>query len=242
MRKVKGAVLLLSVCALLVALGLSSPARATYLEQFNTLPDGWTVNDIDNTGSLYAIPPTWSNTGGNPGGMISGLAGATGRRLNSIFIWSFNTITTGFWGDLTGMALTTDFKIDGTVTGAKDVLAWFFIQDGFNLTDNLYYSKMTWNPNDDTAWTTHTVALTADNFFGSPPENFADTLKNYQFIGIYFGTQMPSDYSEYGVSSAAGATLSIDNFGVQPVPLPPAVLLLGSGLLGLASLRRLRHS
>jgi hypothetical protein len=49
---------------MLVALTLVTSARAIYIEQFNTLPDGWTVNNIDNTGATWAVIPTWSANGG----------------------------------------------------------------------------------------------------------------------------------------------------------------------------------
>ena len=46
------------------------------IETFNSGTDGWGMSLIDSTGYSWSLTPTYSSTGGNPGGYISGSVGA----------------------------------------------------------------------------------------------------------------------------------------------------------------------
>jgi hypothetical protein len=223
------------ILALAGWLATTGNAGAAYIEQFETDPSarGWLGNTVNDSGTTTSFSPTWTIIGGNPGGRYYAPANDPDNRLWAILTWPSSA---GFWGDLTGLTLTTDFQISGgpVSTNGGSVEAWFFIQS----TSSSFESKMTWNPNSDTSWTTHAVMLTEDNFYGYG--NFADTLKDYILIGILFGEQKAADYSRSGVSGPATANtmLAIDNFGVRAVPEPATLALLGLGLAGLGAVRR----
>jgi hypothetical protein len=97
-----------------------------------------------------------------------------------------------------------------------------------------------WDPNEDTTWTTHQIELLEGNFMLWPNQNngdmtFAEVLSDYNDIGLVFADGFASN-ATLGFSSENGATIHIDNFGTV-VPIPGGVWLLGS-MLGLVVIKR----
>jgi len=187
----------LFVCLMIVA--LASFSRGEYTETF----DGGTANWIYGYGTNYVAGTTeWSATGGNPEAHISGLAS------NLYAVW---TTDTAVYGDLTGLTLTMDTKITGTLTNN----AQFYV--GRN---GEYYISEPWSLSTDMDWTTHAKTLDSSNFslwYYVPTTNSLDyVLSAPDEIGLFFGASLAD----------GDGSLSIDNLGAIP---EPAVL----GLIGL---------
>lgn len=72
----------------------------------------------------------------------------------------------------------------------------------------------------------------------SGDKDFDDVIADPEFIGLFFtdGKNFFTDNTKLGFSSSLNAFIYVDNFGA--VPIPSAIILLGSGLIGLAGLRR----
>jgi hypothetical protein len=82
-------------------------------------------------------------------------------------------------------------------------------------------------------WYTYTVNtsnLTVWTSENAGTMTLAQVLANPDDIGIFFGG---------GVVDGGAGTFAMDNFGtVAPVPVPPSMLLLAPGLLGLVGVRK----
>jgi len=224
--------------AILVVLGLVNVAGASlYVETFSTGNAGWYAPTIDNSGASTWPAATYSNSGGNPAGHITGTVdnGNDGTRL-----YVLQPADASAYGNMTGLALTTDYMIEGTVTGPTDAMVRFYIGAGSAGSYNYWVTKdaYSWAPNDDTSWTTHQVALTLANFSEWPNQashsmTFAQVVAAPGDIGLVFADGIANFGSNamLGFSSTDGATIHVDNFGTV-VPVPAAILL---GMLGLGA-------
>lgn len=189
-------------------LGLLSLASADYVENF----DGGSANWNYGYGTSYTIgTTTWSATGGNPDAHISGAS------ENLYAVWTYDTAA---YGDMTGLTMTIDTKIDSSSSGN----AQFYVGR-----DGTYYIDGVWSIAADTSWTTHTKALDSSNFSlwtggGSGSASLAYVLAAPDDIGIFFGGN---------VASGSG-DLAVDNFGVIPEPATTGlVVLFGGGVWGI---------
>ncbi|AEB10755.1 hypothetical protein [Desulfobacca acetoxidans] len=81
-------------------------------------------------------------------------------------------------------------------------------------------------------WTTFTVALTDANFT-EVGDTFSNILQNVTALKIL---------GDLRGGTGTGDTTGLDNVRVNAIPLPGAVWLLGSGLLRLLGLRRIRRN
>jgi len=229
---------LIAICAIgAVVLFVSSAANA-YVETFDSGTAGWkTAYGFNLQDAMY------SGSGGNPGGYIYGSLGTSMR------LCTFQpTETIGgvdgdgpIWGDLTGLRLTVDFKIDatelnwnddGTVPMARFYLGAPGVQ--YFMSNDTY----SWDPRNDTVWTTHQIEVLEENFIAmTSGSDFDYVLANYNDIGIQFG---PSEGLGYTSVSKLGFTgsgkIMIDNFGA--IPAPGALLLGGIGASLVGWLRR----
>jgi hypothetical protein len=81
-------------------------------------------------------------------------------------------------------------------------------------------------------------------FSATPPIVTNGVLASFDVTGLMAGVY-PLDFSDINIFSESGP-VSFDTAGgtitVNAVPIPSAILLLGSGLLGLIGVRRMRHA
>ena len=233
---------------LAIFLSFTSMAAHASMETFDSGADGWGTSLINSTGYSWYQAPTYSPSGGNPGGYISGSVGAD---VNSR-LYSFDSPSSPF-GSLTGQTLTVDVMTSGTVTttaGAGPAMARFYIgsdSSDYFISTNAYSISL----NNSGGWITYTIPVTSADFMAWPGQTgttpFADVAANALSVGLLFTS---ADFSAandsatlLGLTSANGAIISIDNFGTvapagAPVPIPAGAWLLGSGLTCLVGLRR----
>jgi len=225
--------------ALLMALLIVPATVQASVSTFDSSRDGFSATYYNvSSNSFTENTNIWSSTGGNSGGYISG------SLFNDVTkgFYGFSNYTSAKYGNLTGQTLTTDFKIDGAVAAPAGYSVRFYIgsyTSGYNywVTKDAY----AWNPNSDTSWTTHTVSMDSSNWVAWPNQNagsmtWAQILASYNDIGLVFADGSGNFTNNNYLSFKGSGTIGIDNFGA--VPLPPAVWLLGSGLIGLVAMRR----
>lgn len=223
--------------AVLMGTLLLATAAEAYIETFDSSNAGWLNVTVNNSGATAYSSSLWSASGGNPSGHITGYVndGTDGKRLYGIQA----PFGTTLFGNLTGQTLTVDYRIDGSVSGPNEAMVRFYFghydgQSRYWVSNDSY----SWDPNSASAWTTHTVLLSEANFTFWPNQNtgdytFAQVLMNYNDIGLVFADGFTNNQT---LGFTGDATIHIDNFGV--VPIPGAVWLFASGLLGLVGLRK----
>jgi hypothetical protein len=200
------------VLVLIFFLCFGGLAHADLVSTFDSSAEGWTTEG--------ATDVTHHSTGGNPGGFIEA-ADTTGT------YWRF--VSPNSWqGDWSGYA-------GGKVSYDIVPLNQSANQNGNNIEiwsgENYMYWGVTTNPKKG-VWTTFTVTLTDANFT-EVGDTFNNILNNVTALKIWgdivYGTGLP-DHT------------GLDNVRVNAIPIPGAVWLLGSGLLGLAGWRRFKKS
>ncbi len=238
---------LLVIVVLGAVLCLPGMASGYYIETFSGDKSVdynyyWASTYINHNIPTPGSDASWSqgsSSGGNPDGYI---AGAVAGSSSYPFLYTLAPNVVSPYGALTG-TLTTDFKIiSGTVANPTTPQVCFYVGNTTN-GYNFFVSKFPWNPNNDTSWTTHSVRLLEADWQVWPNQNagtmsFASVMAQPTDLGLlFFGEGDLTLIANLGFSSTDGAILQVDNFGTA-VPLPPAALLLGSGLFGLAIYRR----
>src|SRR5208337_4552945 len=103
MKRIIAAAAVVAICLWL------APAANAYTESFDSGADGWGMTLIDSTGYSWSAAPTFSASGGNPGGFISGAAGSVASRLFSFDAPAYAC------GNLTGQTFTIDISLSGPV-------------------------------------------------------------------------------------------------------------------------------
>ena len=215
----------------------SSAMGTPYVEQFNTGNAGWLA--------VRTSPDSWptatyQSSGGHPGGCISGAVTATGSRL-----FGFQPSNLAPYGNMTGLTLTVDYKINGAVTAPSGALVRFYV--GTYTGGNNYFvssDTFSWNPNMDTAWASHLVSLLQTNFILWPNQNagnksFAQVIAAPEDIGLVFADSAGNFGNNAMLGFSGNATISIDNFGTV-VPEPTTLGLLAAG--GVMVMLRRKHA
>jgi hypothetical protein len=219
---------LMIICVLMSLAGTAG----AYIETFSGGNAGWLATTVNDSGASTYPAATWNSSGGNSGGYISGTVDNDGTRL-----YGLSPADASQYQNLTGLTLTTDFKLDGIVTAPEGMKVRFYIgtwTGGYN-----YFvssDAFAWNPNADTAWTTHQVALLAANFLAWPNQNagtktFAQIVAAPEDIGLVFADGVNTFASNSMLGFAGSGTAMIDNFGTVPEPVTMALLGLGGLLL-----------
>jgi hypothetical protein len=211
-----------------VLVGLMCTASSAYIETFSSGSAGWLATTVNDGGGNTWPGATWNSTGGNPDGDVSGFVSGAADRL-----YGLSPADASLYQGLSG-TLTVDFKLDGTVTAPVGMKARFYIGT-FTGGYNYFVSNdsFSWNPNMDTEWTTHQIALLAENFVEWPNQaahtkTFAEVLAAPEDIGLVFADGFTSN-STLGFSGSG--TISVDNFGTVPEPMTLGLLGLGGLLL-----------
>jgi hypothetical protein len=228
-------VLLISLALVLV---LPPKAEASFVEGFDSDNADWLARTINNSDVVADTSATWHSSNGNPGGNISGTVDNSADRLYALWLDNASSV----FGDLTGLTLRTDYKISPTVDGPREDSAVRFFVSIATGGHDLFLSKYSWDPNDYTSWTTFQVPMVSSSFdawpYNAENKSFDEVIAAPERIGLAF-VNAAGDYSastEVGFYSSGGATIYVDNFGA--VPLPSAILLLASGLIGIVGIRR----
>jgi hypothetical protein len=211
---------LITICAILLIVIAASANANSYVETFSSDNAGWL--SVKNNSAV--TDANYNSDGGNPGGYISCVLTA-----NAPLVFGFEP--TQVWGGggnpetiwvslMTSDILTVDFKTDGGTLAAQDgntPMVRFYIGAGADYSNTYFVAKdaYSWNPNDDTVWHTHQIALLAENFEcmqGSAA--FEDVLAHLVDIGLQFGPSVGQHYTGVGTLGFVGnATLEMDNFG-----------------------------
>ena len=231
----------LRVAVALVLLAVVNTTAAGYIETFDSDNAGWSAFDVNDNGVFMVGDSMYNSSGGNPSGYMSATVDNSPDRL--ILLRTMTGLSN--FGDMTGLTLTVDYKIDGEVTGPDGAMVHFFVGTYADSNNNYFVSKdsYSWNPNGETEWTAHQVLLTAENFFLWPNDTannktFEEVIAAPEDIGVGFiGSGDLTDNANWGFSSNSnGATISIDNFGT--IPEPATIALLGLGAMALLRKRR----
>ena len=179
-RKVRKA----TAAAIILAVLLSFASMASaHIDAFGSGDAGWGTSLIDNTGYSWSRSPTYSPSGGDPGGCLSASVGASadGR------LYSFDAPASPL-GDLTGQTLTVDIKVTGTgaasairlgasrgavgyrplvTTGVGSAMARLYIgKDSSNYFVSANACSLSLSSSG--GWITYTVPVNAADFFAWP--------------------------------------------------------------------------
>ncbi len=228
----------LTAISTILLTAMSLTANAGYIETFDNNNANWNFTTINNGGRVAYGSPVYHSSGGNDGGYISASVNSGRNRL-----YDFEPSNVSVFGDLTGLTLTVDTKIDGSITGpGNHPVARFYVGSSSG-GSNYFVSNdaFSWDLNNDTSWTTHQVVLDRSNFLEWPnraahSKSFDEILANPQDIGVFF-----TDSSDHfrcnnylGLNGSCSAVVNLDNFGTvesAAVPEPAMFLLLGLGSL-----------
>ena len=233
----------LGLAVLLVVAGTA--AGGPYMEQFGAGAANWQVWQVNDAGNQTENAPTYLPSAGGSGGCISAPLGTDAYRL-----YDLQPENAALYQGLAGLSLTTDFKLNGVVTGPAKAEVRFYVGT-FTGGNNYFVSNDTfsWDPNSDTQWTTHTVSLLAQNFVVWPNQaannmTFDQVVAAPGDIGLVFCGNFTSN-STLGFSGTGN--ILIDNFGAvggspQPMPEPATLVLFGAGAAVLVGRRRRRRA
>jgi hypothetical protein len=209
---------LLSLIVVILVLIFSSQVQANLSSTFDTGAQGWTGDDPTNHDwNTTNTGAGWQGSGGNPGGFLEGVeiyaAGGTGYFMapNS---WLGN------WSQYKGGTLQYDIKI---ISGTS-----YFSDSDVRIYNGSSYLACTVTNGYWSGWQTFELNLTPA-IFGVSDSFFDGIMSNVTAFWIR-GEYISGPEAE-----------GLDNVKLNaPVPIPGAVWLFGSGLLGLTGWRRFR--
>lgn len=213
-------------------------ASATIISTFDTSNEGWTLRGDPS-------PPTHQAGGGNPGGYIAADDTA------GVNYFTFLIAPSAFTGDFSsyiGGSFSFDARLDFSSGGPLEhTFGWVYLTGGGTTVasrlgdDNL--------PSD---WTTYSSSLVASNWMLADLVNVIPEVPEGSTTGLVneatFAAVL-SDITEIRISGepigGSNEITGFDNIGIHstttsPIPLPSAIILMGTGLLGLLGLGRRR--
>ena len=171
-------------------------------------------------------------------GFYEGIIGDLTAVSNDVDIWSFDLTANAGMGVSISNGAQTDYN-------GFDPLIVLFMQDGGN-----YYPVAANDPwsfgtsFSFTPWQSGSYFLTVSAFGNSPQDFFNNNQYDSQFWSDnYFGLGTAFDHFEGQSSSSFDYQLSFNGTvaAPSPIPLPAAVWLFGSGVLGLLGFARRRN-
>jgi len=208
-----------SLIMVLVILSLvlaNARVQANLLSTFDNSTEGWDI--FNRAGPVAETVGYWSPSGGNPGGNFvaqDGGIGGTGFFVSPI-AWAGN------WSQYIGGTL----RFDLTLIIFAGTPALFPLYDVLIYTDpTLYaYSKFGVNPSEG-VWSSYQLQLIDSNFteVGGSFDTIMSNVAGLRIIGEFV---------------SGPEVVGLDNVMVSAVPEPATMLLLGSGLIGLAGYGR----
>ncbi len=199
-------------------------SSADLVSTFDRGAEGWTV-----TGDVHPIE--WESSGGNPGGYIKAVDDATGQW------WFFASPSTwqGDWTQYINGTLSFDLTLIqhyGNWDNNQDAVRIYY---GSNQAQDFYAwgKNMINHPAQYPSWSSYEITIDSTTFTnpdGTPIDaaTFNSNMSHVTELWIR------------GEYINGGDTEGLDNVQVRAVPIPGAVWLLGSGLIGLVVANRKR--
>jgi len=191
----------------------SGIANADLVSSFDIDAEGWTGTP----GIGGAINFAWESTGGNPGGFIAATDGGAQQ-------WYFISPDSwdGDWTSYTGGMLRYDISILNPALPPYD----YFTLDDVQIYSGTDYAAWNSGINPTDSWTSYAVQLVSSNFTVTGSASFEDIIANVTELRIR------GEYLNFNDREG------LDNVSITAVPVPAAIWLFGSGLVGLIGISR----
>ena len=204
------------IYATVLLLSIGNANAALVESTFDSDEDGWLVS-----GDATSVVPSYVAIDGNPGGHIKADDTASGG------IWYFQA-PGKFLGDISGafgQLLRFDLKQSG---GGGQISRDDLILNGAGFELTLEFDS---NPLPVDEWVSYAISLD-DN---APWMNGGGLASNADILAVLSSLDRMRIRGEYINGADTGR---LDNVSVNVVPIPAAVYMLGSGLLGIVGLKK----
>ena len=194
----------------------SGCVNAALVSGFDASGEGWAATP----GIGGAINFAWESTGGNPGGFIAATDGGAQQ-------WYFISPDSwdGDWTSYIGGMLRYEIRILNPASPPYD---YFTLDDVQIYSGTGNYVSWSSGINPTESWTPYAVQLVSSNFTVTGSATFDDILANVTELRIR------GEYLNFNDREG------LDNVSITAVPVPAAITLFGSGLLGLIGVARRR--
>ena len=208
--------------AIILMFCLSATSYGSLVSTFDINNEGWEANGVS---------ADWQSFGGNPGGHIY-------DNLSIDFYGSGGTIFdaptstwNGNWTKYIDGTICFDYRIERSWTDPPSSEQYSFNIVIGKADYNYIYTSSSIITESMNAWHRANIPIAASEFYITPSDSFEDIIANVSYFRIFLDV-----YAPFG--SDLEIRLAIDNVGINPVPIPPAILFLGTGLVCLLGFRR----